>query len=199
AVWRAASPVSALDTLGGLSDLVDQSLIQRAPGSSGEPRYSMLETIREYALEQLTSHGEADNTRRAHADVYIALAEQAAPDLTAGAHHAIWLEKLDADKDNLRSALRWCVESGDADRGVQLGGAVWRYWLLRDAISVSRECLHSILTLVDRAKDTGLRARALTGAGVLATTQHDYVTARRVLEQSLALGRELGDESRIAA
>jgi predicted ATPase/class 3 adenylate cyclase len=199
AVWRAAAPVHELDALDGLSDLVDQSLIRPLPRVSGESRYAMLETVREYAVEQLASHGEAGNARRAHADFYIALGEQAALDLTAGAQHAMWLEKLDDDKDNLRMALRWCMEAGDADRGVQLGGAVWRYWFLRGALSVGRDWLHSIVTLAEQAKDSGLRARALTGAGVIAIWQHDYTAARVLLEQSLALGRALGDQSRIAA
>jgi tetratricopeptide (TPR) repeat protein len=199
AVWRAVAPVQDLDVLDGLSDLVDQSLIRPAPRVSGESRYAMLETIREYALEQLASHGESNNARRAHADFYVALGEQAAPELTAGAQHAMWLEKLDDDKDNLRVALRWCVETADADRGVQLGGAVWRYWFLRGALSVGRDWLHWIVSLQDPAQDAGLRARALTGAGVMAIWQHDYTAARALLEQSLALGRALGDRSRIAA
>jgi predicted ATPase/class 3 adenylate cyclase len=187
--------VEMLDALGAL---VDESLLRQEAHLGAEPRFGMLETIREYALEQLEVSGDTEATRRRHVDYFIAMGEQAAPE-NAGAEYARWLDQLERDQDNLRAALHWCVENGDVERGLQLGGAVSRYWFLQGSLSEGREWLQALLRIVGGAVRSALRARALDGAGVLASQQGDHVAAQALHEESLAIGRELGDQARIAS
>ena len=102
-------------TLDGLAALVEQSLLRwaepSAPGA-GEARFSMLETVREYAMEDLAASGEEDAVRRAHAELFLALAERAEPELT-GPAQAVWLDRLEIEHDNLRAALAWSLEAGE--------------------------------------------------------------------------------------
>ena len=189
-----------LEILDALGALVDESLLRLERGAGEEPRFGMLETIREYAVEQLAACGETESTRRAHVAYFTALAERAAPELNAGPEHARWIDRLQREQDNLRAALYWCIENGEVEGGLQLGGAVWRYWFLNGSLSEGREWLQAILRLVgDDAPRSALRARALNGAGVLASQQGDHVAARALHEQSLAIGLELGDRTRIAS
>src|SRR5205085_4350422 len=104
------------DVVEGLASLVDKSLLRREDGTAAEPRVGMLETIREYALEQLAARGEAEVLRGRHAAYYLALAEQAEPALT-GAEQAGWLERLEREYDNLRAALRWAQDGGEGEIG----------------------------------------------------------------------------------
>ena len=90
----------------------------------------MLETIREYALERLAARGDGEAVRRRHADFYLALAEEAEPGLL-GPQQREWLERLDAERDNIRAALTWAVETGEAEVGLRIGSALWRFWQLR--------------------------------------------------------------------
>src|SRR5262249_21631229 len=108
-----------------LAALADKSLLQQAQGLDGEPRFAMLETIREYALERLEQNGEVESLRQAHLDYFLALAEQAEPELT-GPRQAEWLERLEREHDNLRAALAWALEHGLVELGARLGGALWR-------------------------------------------------------------------------
>jgi predicted ATPase len=115
------------DAFGAVGSLVDHSLLQQQSRPDGIPRFAMLETMREYALEQLVKEGEADEARRAHADYFLSLCEQASPRLTAGGERASLLRQLEPDEDNLLAALRWCVDAGEVERGLRLGGAGSRY------------------------------------------------------------------------
>jgi predicted ATPase/DNA-binding SARP family transcriptional activator len=187
-------PMRVID---GITALVDKSLLRPEEDEDGEPRFVMLETIREYALERLVEHGEAENVGRWHVDYYLALAEQAAPALRAG-QQAAWLDRLEADHANLRAALDWCLENREAERGLRLGSTVWRLWFWHGHITEGRTYLAAILTLAPARHPTLARVRALTAAGVLARLQYDYAAARGLLEESLAACRKLGDEVEIA-
>jgi len=195
---RAAGPGQSLDVLDGVASLVDKSLLRQQEQTSGEPRFRMLETIREYGLECLTASGEEPAVRRAHADYYLALAEAAEPALT-GPEQATWLERLEAEHDNLRAALRWAEESGEAASGLRLAGALCQFWLIRGYLREGQERLARLLGLAGASPRTAARAKALTRAGHLADNLSDYAAAHAFFEESLAIWRELGDTGGIAA
>jgi len=181
------------DVLEGLASLVDKSLLRSEQGT--EPRFTMLETIREYGLEQLASVGEAEALRRRHAAHYLAVAKRAEPALT-GAEQGTWLARLEGEHDNLRAALQWSRDSGESALGLRLAGALWRFWYVRGHLSEGRAWLDGLLALTtsDREPDVAaIRAKALTGAGVLANIQGDYDRATVLCEESLTLYRRLDD------
>ena len=195
AVCSAAGELE-IDVLDGVASLVDKSLLWQDEAGP-EPRFLMLETIREYALEQLEASGEAAATRRRHAEYYLALAEQAAPELR-GAQQLAWLDRLDREHDNLRAALGWARQSGEAELGLRLAGALWRFWNIRSYWTEGRGWLEAALALAGPSRPVRVRAEALDGAGLLAWHQDDRAAARARLEESLAIWQELGDRSGIA-
>jgi predicted ATPase/class 3 adenylate cyclase len=187
-----------LPVLDGMAALLDQSLLDRVAGAGGGPRFRLLESIREYALERLEASGAGAALRRAHAAYYLALAERAEPRLW-GASESDWLDLLAADEDNLRAALGWAIESGEAEPGLRLGGALWRYWWKRERLGEGRAWLARLLALPDAARAPApLRARVLNWASVLARYQGDLEEAAALLEDTLRLQRELGDASGVA-
>ena len=179
-----------LDVLDGLSALVDQSLVRQTE-QQGEPRFSMLETIREYALERLGSHGERDRVARAHAEHFAALAAQAEPQLVA--KDSPWPDRLEREHDNLRAMLRWVLEGGDVELGLTAAGALWRFWHMRGHVREGRRVLTELLALPAAAGSTAGRAKALVGLGGLAYWQGDHAAAREAYEEALAIRRRLGD------
>jgi predicted ATPase/DNA-binding CsgD family transcriptional regulator/transcriptional regulator with XRE-family HTH domain len=188
-----------LDTLTGLGTLVDHSLLlQEEPAGAvepdGEPRFRMLETIREFALECLERGGEAAPVKQAHAAYYLALAERS--ELTSGAQ-AVWLGRLEAEHQNFRAALAWSLEH-DAETALRLSGALWRFWYMRGHLSEGRRWLDRALAGAGDGQ-TAWRARALCGAGVLAHYQSDHRRAAALCEESLAISRALGDRAGEAA
>lgn len=188
----AAETVASADALTGLASLVDKSLLHRSERDQGdEPRFVMLETLREYALERLDQAGETPVLRARHADWYLALAEQAEPGLI-GAPQAIWLGRLQQDYDNLRAALRWLVEHGPADHGLRLAAALGRFWRAHGYIGEVRGQLQTLLAQ-PAAADQSARAKALHVASWLAREQADYDEARTLAEESLAVYRALAD------
>jgi tetratricopeptide (TPR) repeat protein len=176
--------------------LVDQSLLRRAEGPEGEPRFGMLETIREYAAERLAASGEAETWRRRHAEHYLALAEQAAAELL-GPQQGAWLERLEREHDNLRAALAWALERGEAELGLQLAGALGRFWEMRGHLSEGQRWLERALSRWLEASAPA-RAGALSVAGSLAYTRGEYERAAGLLEESLSLRRALGDQRGVA-
>jgi predicted ATPase/DNA-binding CsgD family transcriptional regulator len=185
-----------LDGLEGLASLVDKSLLVRAAGPNGSPRFRMLETIREFGLEQLDLSGETDDIRRRHAMYFLNMAEGAERDLH-GPEQAEWLERFEADHGNFRSALAWSRDTGDTEGELRLVSALERFWVIRGHFSEGREWLRDAL---DRgvAAAAGLRARVLDAAGHLAFRQGDYAHARALYDASLALRRSLGDRADVA-
>src|SRR5262249_53099912 len=135
-----------IDVLDGVDALVTRSLLRQdeAP-NGGEPRFVMLETIREYALEQLTASGEAEAVQRQHAAYYLALAEPGEARLL-GPGRLGWLDELEAEHDNFRAALAWyrAAPDGAAD-GLRLAGTLWEFWYLRGYNSEGRDWLEGAL------------------------------------------------------
>jgi predicted ATPase/DNA-binding CsgD family transcriptional regulator/DNA-binding XRE family transcriptional regulator len=184
-------PHSASRILDGLAALLDQSILTQACGRDGESRLVMLETIREYALEQLAVRGEIAPMRQKHAAYYLALVEAAEPAL-AGAGQAEAIERLEANYPNIRAALHWAVDQADATLAVRLCGALIELWDTRGYTHEGRSWLARALALPGAVPDA-LRAKALKGASWLAWTQADYSHAQTYSHAGLALFETLGD------
>ena len=120
--------------LDAVDSLLAKSLLRHIDGPLGEPRYTMLETVREYGLESLGTAGELEALRRWHADYFLRLAEEAEPQLR-GPRQSHWLDRLEAERDNLRAALEWSLSpSGDPVLALRLSGALCWYWYNRSHI-----------------------------------------------------------------
>ena len=182
-----------LDVLDGLVSLVDKSLLrQEAAATDGEPRFRMLELIREYAVERLTEVGEADEFLRRHADYFLAYTAAAEPGLI-GASQGAWLDRIEREHDNLRAALHWFARHGAADGGLRLAAALRRFWRARGYLTEGRERIAELLLLPGARNRSVSRAKALHAAGWLASQQGDYAEARALFEESLAICREMSD------
>jgi len=185
-----------IDLFEGLSSLVDKNLVQRMDRAQIEPRFAMLETIREFALERLRDSGEHSDARRGHAAYCLVLAEEGNPELNP-ADRTRWLIQCDIELDNFRSALDWLFQILDLDWGFRLCVALFRFWDMREHLSEGRVRLETVLSLAG-AERTKERARVLHFIGALAAAQGDYFAAEQALEQGLSLYEELGDELGVA-
>lgn len=179
----------------GILQLVAGSLVERRPESE-PPRFAMLETIRDYAREQLERRGDAERARKRHARFYLALAEEAEQELLAGADRSVWLDRMTAEHDNLRAALAWTRERSP-DLELRLAAALRLFWELRGYLREGRAALAAAL---DRPGDHApeVRAKALNAAAVLAYRQGDLTATDDLVRASLALHRELEDRAGIA-
>jgi predicted ATPase/class 3 adenylate cyclase/tetratricopeptide (TPR) repeat protein/DNA-binding XRE family transcriptional regulator len=207
----------AMNVVDGVFSLVDKSLLRRAEDVDGEPRFVMLETIREYALETLLEHEEIVMVRQRHMCFFLNLAETAEPELH-GANQRTWLKRLDREHDNMRSALGWSLEARDFRRegvdvgdssdlshhandttelGLRLAGALCWFWLLHGYYTEGRRWLHGVSTGVNQAP-TALRAKVCSGEGTLAFAQGDCDQAAVFHEHALALYQELDNQHGIA-
>jgi predicted ATPase/serine/threonine protein kinase len=186
-----------LDLLDGIASMVDKSLVRQIEQGKGESRFVMLETIREYALEKLKAGGEEAATKRAHAAYCLVLAEEEATE-QSGAEGAEWLERCTLEHDNFRAGLEWLTETGDAEWGLRLGAALFRFWEMREYLAEGRDRLGKLLKLAGAAAPTKARARALFAAGVLAGEQGDYAAADTLIKESLGIARQLRDTQGVA-
>ena len=178
-----------------LSHLIDQSLVYMQE-RSGEVRYRLLEIIQQFGQKQLEAMGEAISIRRCHRDWYLGLAEQAEQELVGG-HQAAWLDRLEAEQDNLRSALRWSLEQHEGEKAAGISASIWSFWLLRGYLSEGREWLDR--TLAELPDRTTMRAAVLWATGIITGRQGDFTRATRLLEESLDVWRTVGDKKRIAS
>lgn len=185
-----AGDEAAPDVLDGLALLVDQSLLRQVEGPDGEPRFTMLETVREYAAERLEAGGDADVWRRRHADYYLALAEQAAPELV-GPRQGAWLDRLEREHDNLRAALSWALERDEQTLGLRLVAALGHFWRVRGHLNEGQGWFERLLSRWPDAP-AHARAEALSAAGNLAHARDDYGRAA-YHEASRSLRRALED------
>src|SRR5215218_545124 len=186
-----------LDVLDGLASLVDQSLVLGTGPAAGQARFSMLETIREFGQERLEATGDLEPVRRRHAEHFLELAVAAEPHFT-GPDQGEWLDRCELEQANLRLALRWAADAGQAGRAQEAAGALWRFWQQRGHLAEGRLRLEELLDLPSGRGPTPARAKALAGAGGIAWWQEDIAAARRFYEEALAIERRLGDPARIA-
>jgi predicted ATPase/DNA-binding CsgD family transcriptional regulator len=179
----------ALDAFETIASLIDKSLLHQEMGADGKTRYLMLETIREYGLEQVATCGEEERMRRRHAAYYLALAEHAAPE-PPGPSGVAWLPLLEAEHPNLRAALTWLGEHGEAQEFVRLASALWQLWYQHGHFREGRLWLERAMECANDVPPS-LSAALLYKAGTLAHYQGDEARAVALLEEGLALSREL--------
>ena len=192
AVEEACAP-GTLAVLDVLASLIDKSLVRQVETDTGESRYVMLETIREYGLDRLVESDREDDLARQHASHFLRLAEAAEPELV-GPDGPRWLSRLNADHDNLRGALRWSLESGEVATGMTLAGALWRFWQQRSHFEEARGWLDRLTEHPAASDDTRARFAVFTGLGGIAYWQGDYATAERAYQEALKTARQLGDQ-----
>jgi predicted ATPase/DNA-binding XRE family transcriptional regulator len=179
------------EVLRHLSALVDKSLV-RQTNTHDEPRFAMLETVREYALERLEESGEGEMSRRGHAGYFLRLAEEEER-ASRGPLQRAWLDRLEVEHDNLRAALEWSLSSqDDTEVGLQLTGALSHFWYVREHHNESRVWLERALEIDGSA---AARARVLVSAGRLAWFQGEFARVNTLAEESLRLYRHLGDDA----
>jgi predicted ATPase/transcriptional regulator with XRE-family HTH domain len=179
------------EVLDGLTSLIEKNLVQQSRQEDDEPRWMMLETVREYGLECLANAGETIAAQRAHAAYFLALAEEAEPELRR-AEQIRWMERLEQEHANLREMLRWALEMEEREMALRVEGALWWFWNLRGHLSEGRRFLRQ--GLMESAHIVApVRAKALRTAGGLAYVQGDFSQAERLCREGLGLYRELGD------
>jgi predicted ATPase/class 3 adenylate cyclase len=183
-----ADPELSVQVLEGVASLIDKSLLRQAEEVAREPRYRMLETIREYALVQLQAAGEWDTIYVRLAGYLVELAEQAEPELT-GPEQVAWLDRLETEHDNVRAALQWCSAQDAVDSSLRLAGALWRFWSTRGDVGEGLRWLEAAVKS-PKAESTPVLAKALNGAANLAREQGDYGKAEVLHKQSLNISRE---------
>jgi tetratricopeptide (TPR) repeat protein len=174
-----------------LTALVQKSLVVYEEDEEGRGRYRLLETVRQYARDRLLEAGEGEAVRERHRDWFLGLAEGTGPKL--GPPDS-WMDRVEREHDNLRAALAWSGAQGQGEKGLRLGGALWWFWQVRSYLGEGREHLAGLLALPGTEARTMARAKALDGAGALAWFQGDYGAARALVEESLAIWRELGNK-----
>jgi predicted ATPase len=181
------------DVLEGVASLVANSLLHQVEGPEDEPRFRMLETVREYGLEQLEASGEAAATRRAHAAFFLTFAEEAQPRLL-GHEQIAWLRRLDGEYGNLRVILG-SSQTGEVggDVGLRLAGVLDWFWAFRGMISEGRQWADAMLARSGAVACAVAQARALSTACILASRQADYAASQSFGRASVALFREVGD------
>jgi predicted ATPase/DNA-binding SARP family transcriptional activator/DNA-binding CsgD family transcriptional regulator len=182
------------DVLEVLSELVDKSLVvaEASRGEAGVVRFRMLEPVRQYGQERLQKEsGTAERVRERHAQYYLALAQKAEPELER-ADQVRWMDRLEAEHDNLRAALSWALEGGEAELGLRLAGALRLFWVGRSHYREGRRWYEEGLKRGDSVPKQ-VRANALVGAGLFTKALGDLELARERLEDGLALYRQVGD------
>ncbi len=192
--------LAARDIAEWIGALVDQSLLHREGGSGDEPRFTMLETVREYGLERLAESGEVERMHRRHADDTLALTRMALPELD-GPDQGTWLVRLEREQDNARAALGWARDHADGVLMQCLAGALWPFWLRRGSVAEGREWLDQALHLPTHDADTAspTRTQALIGAARLAIAQGAVDAAEPLVTDAIARARAQGERRLLIA
>ena len=185
-----------LDVLEGITSLVNKSLLRQAEGVDDEPRFTMLETIREYALEQLEASGASEQLRKEHAAYFLNLAETAESELEGNDQQA-WLQRLGADHDNMRAVLAWsCTTPATTELGLRVAVALDGFWWRRDFHREARRWLERLLT--QGGGSVRIRTKALLNLAGTVRVMDEYALATRLYDESLAYFRQLDDRGGIA-
>ncbi|NOY08099.1 MAG: tetratricopeptide repeat protein [Spirochaetes bacterium] len=185
------------DILDGIESLVDKSLLIQTGTYNGEPSFHILETIRDYGREKLKENNEIEAVMKSYTDYFLKLAETAFSNIE-GRDQAKWLNKLNSNTENLRSALGWLSKTGDCNSSLKMAGFLWRFWQIRGYLTQGRNTLTQIL---DRCADSeeektahALVSQALLGAGVLARHQGDYTESEKLLKKCMLIHKNSNKE-----
>ena len=199
AVDRVCNPEGeiGLDTLEALSSLADKSLVHTAADEDGEPRFGMLQVMREFALEQLDASGEGDEIRRRHAQHILSLVEETEPNVLTAAFER-WYRRIAREEENLRTALRWTIERGETEIGINIASGVWRFWHGQGQLREGVGWLEALLALPGVQARTATRARGLTALARLLYWKGEVERMGALNAEALDLYREAGDELSIA-
>ncbi|MBV9788859.1 MAG: tetratricopeptide repeat protein [Chloroflexi bacterium] len=194
AEMHAGFPSTSFPILPSLVSLLDKSLLIERHLGDGEAGFAMLETIRAYALERLETSGEIELLRQRHADCYLALVEEAEPELTRS-QQRLWLDRLEWEHDNIRAALSWLIKSRAGGQALRLVGAIWRFWQFRDHHSEGLRWAEEALALPNQERpETKARVKVLCGAGWLAVDQADYRRAEDHFNAARDQARQADDQ-----
>ncbi len=188
--------VEEREVLDLLSGLVEKSLVMVRGGDPGGARYRLLEPVRQYALDKLEESDEVEEARRRHAEFFLGIAEKTEMEMR-GAEQATWLDRLEAEHDNLRGALSWALERGEPELGLHMAVAFWWFWEARGYFDEGRRWLEQALAKGGRASSA--RARALDGVGYMALGLGDVDRAVAAAEEGLKLRAQLDIEASVAA
>ena len=180
-----------------LTALTEHSLVRHSLIKGNETRFLMLETIRDYGREQLAQAGEEEAAFRAHADHFVTLAEQAESKLT-GAEQGRWLDRLELENANFRTALQWAGQSGNAALAVRFGTALWRFWIARGHLAEGLPVYEKAVAGLSSDTPVETRVQALNGLGTLYHSSGRVTKARQVLKQCVALARDHGSKRDMA-
>lgn len=192
AICLAGGPRADAPLLEQLASLVDKSMLQHELRSNGEPRFMLLEILREYAIECLTAAGELEPAQRRHLDYYLNLVEKTEPG-PREPNLPVWMQGLEEEHDNLRAALQWALEQGDLDAALRIAGSIWRFWQIHGHVEEGAKWMSTIL---DRARGQAsvVRAKALWGAGWLGMVIGTLAQSRQYFEEGASIARSLADD-----
>jgi predicted ATPase/DNA-binding SARP family transcriptional activator/DNA-binding CsgD family transcriptional regulator len=184
------------DVLDLIGRLVDKSLVLAESSGEGRVRYRMLEPIRQYARQRLGASGKADEVQSRHCAFFLALAEEAEPELS-GPQQGLWVERVEREHDNLRAALSWVLKREEAELALRFAGALWRFWHTRGYLSEGIRWMEEVLAGGEPAASS-VRVKAFEGMGWLTQAQGDTERAEAAYAEMLELSRELGDKGNAA-
>ncbi len=175
-----------------LASLVDQSMLQHTARPDGEPRFMLLETLREYAMEQLEASGQMETIRQRHLDFFLGLVESIEPG-PKEPNLSAWMRELESEHGNLRLALQWALDRDQVEAALRIAGAIWRFWQIHGHVEEGSQWLKLILERSQGQRNLP-RAKALWGAGWLGMVAGRLIQSRQYFEEGAALSRELHND-----
>jgi predicted ATPase/class 3 adenylate cyclase len=200
AIFVGAFTANAVDRISGaeyLNRLKEKSLVQQLDTSDDTPLYIMLDTLREFAAENLEESGEIPDLRAKHLDYYRELVARAEPNLT-GTEQMIWFKRLEYEQFNIQAALEWSLDENLVEYAGNIVGVLWRYWGAHSRLNTGSQWIARVLESADQLS-AALRAKVLLGAGRLAFLQSRLEQAAGFLGESLTLYEQVNDTEYIAA